>query len=219
MLSDLAYAELFRQQSAALGAAGAGRDRYRRRVHLDVEDLFDAGLAHRLCGRQRAHHRGARAGEIYLDYGAFTPVQVAATAALNGPDDCIHEMRATYKRRRDVLVESLRPRRLARAGAARLHVRLGADPRAVPSLGSVEFSTLLVEKGRGRGLSRHRLRRARRGLCAHRAWSRTSSASARPPATSAAFLKAAPKSCVVPPGPTALTRRLPQVDDVRWLRR
>src|SRR3712207_8485683 len=35
----------------------------------------------------------------YLDYGAFTPVQVAATAALNGPDDCIREMRATYKRR------------------------------------------------------------------------------------------------------------------------
>src|ERR1700748_23774 len=47
----------------------------------------------------------------YLDYGAFTPIQVAATAALNGPDDCIHEMRATYKRRRDVLVESF-----ARAG-------------------------------------------------------------------------------------------------------
>src|SRR5260370_31666866 len=42
----------------------------------------------------------------YLDYGAFTPVQVAATAALNGPDECIQEMRATYKRRRDVLVES-----------------------------------------------------------------------------------------------------------------
>src|SRR5215475_7658599 len=42
----------------------------------------------------------------YLDYGAFTPIQVAATAALNGPDACIHEMRAIYKRRRDVLVES-----------------------------------------------------------------------------------------------------------------
>jgi alanine-synthesizing transaminase len=42
----------------------------------------------------------------YLDYGAFTPIQVAATAALNGPDDCIHEMRATYKKRRDALVEN-----------------------------------------------------------------------------------------------------------------
>ena len=51
---------LFRRQSAAVGAAGAGRDGRRGRVHLDVEDLFDAGLAHGLRGRQRAHHRGAR---------------------------------------------------------------------------------------------------------------------------------------------------------------
>ena len=46
------------------------------------------------------------AGETYLDYGAFTPIQVAATAALNGPDDCIREMRDTYRKRRDALVES-----------------------------------------------------------------------------------------------------------------
>src|SRR6202451_3573997 len=42
----------------------------------------------------------------YLDYGAYTPIQVAAAAALNGPEDCIREMRAIYKRRRDVMVES-----------------------------------------------------------------------------------------------------------------
>src|SRR5437764_922422 len=42
----------------------------------------------------------------YLDYGAFTPIQAAAVAALNGPEDCIHEMRATYKKRRDALVDS-----------------------------------------------------------------------------------------------------------------
>ena len=42
----------------------------------------------------------------YLDYGAYTPIQVAAAAALNGPDDCVREMRATYKRRRDVMSES-----------------------------------------------------------------------------------------------------------------
>ncbi|RYY05679.1 MAG: aminotransferase class I/II-fold pyridoxal phosphate-dependent enzyme, partial [Alphaproteobacteria bacterium] len=39
----------------------------------------------------------------YLDYGAFTPIQVAATAALNGPQDCVDEMRALYRERRDVL--------------------------------------------------------------------------------------------------------------------
>jgi alanine-synthesizing transaminase len=43
----------------------------------------------------------------YLDYGAFTPIQVAAAAALNGPQDCVDEIRAIYKGRRDCLVESM----------------------------------------------------------------------------------------------------------------
>jgi alanine-synthesizing transaminase len=82
----------------------------------------------------------------YLDYGAFTPVQVAATAALNGPDGCIREMRDTYRRRRDVLVESF-----GRAGwqvpAPRASMFAWAPlPSAFRTLGSVEFSTLLVEQ-------------------------------------------------------------------------
>ena len=43
----------------------------------------------------------------YLDYGAFTPVQVAAAAALNGPQNCVEEIRNTYQRRRDVLISSM----------------------------------------------------------------------------------------------------------------
>jgi alanine-synthesizing transaminase len=43
----------------------------------------------------------------YLDYGAFTPIQVAAAAALNGPVEMIDEIRAVYKSRRDVLVKSM----------------------------------------------------------------------------------------------------------------
>jgi len=82
----------------------------------------------------------------YLDYGAFTPIQVAATAALNGPDDCIHDMRTTYRRRRDALVESF-----ARAGwqvpPPRASMFAWAPiPEPLQGLGSVEFSTLLVEK-------------------------------------------------------------------------
>jgi alanine-synthesizing transaminase len=82
----------------------------------------------------------------YLDYGAFTPVQVAATAALNGPEDCIREMRETYKRRRDVLVESF-----GRAGwpipAPRASMFAWSPiPEPFNTLGSVEFSKLLVEK-------------------------------------------------------------------------
>src|SRR5438876_5121208 len=82
----------------------------------------------------------------YLDYGAFTPIQVAATAALNGPEDCIQEMRATYKRRRDVLVEAF-----GRAGwdvpPPRASMFAWAPlPKAFRDVGSVEFSTILVEK-------------------------------------------------------------------------
>src|SRR6202012_1424128 len=82
----------------------------------------------------------------YLDYGAFTPIQVAATAALNGPDDCIVEMRETYKRRRDVLVETfghagwdIPPPRASMFAWAPM-------PEGFGTLGSIEFSTLLVEK-------------------------------------------------------------------------
>ncbi len=82
----------------------------------------------------------------YLDYGAFTPVQVAATAALNGPDDCIREMRETYKRRRDALVESF-----SRAGwiipAPSASMFAWAPlPEAFRPIGSVEFATMLVER-------------------------------------------------------------------------
>ncbi|MBU3890577.1 LL-diaminopimelate aminotransferase [Methylosinus sporium] len=82
----------------------------------------------------------------YLDYGAFTPVQVAATAALNGPDDCIKEMRAIYKKRRDVMVESF-----AQAGwpipapSASMFV-WAPIPERFSGLTSLEFSKLLIEK-------------------------------------------------------------------------
>jgi alanine-synthesizing transaminase len=82
----------------------------------------------------------------YLDYGAFTPIQVAATAALNGPEECIREMRECYRRRRDVLVESF-----GRAGwtvpAPRASMFAWAPiPEPLRGMGSIEFSKLLVEK-------------------------------------------------------------------------
>lgn len=82
----------------------------------------------------------------YLDYGAYTPIQVAASAALNGPDDCIHEMRAIYKKRRDVMVDSF-----AKAGwpipAPRASMFAWARvPERFAHLGSLEFSKLMIEK-------------------------------------------------------------------------
>jgi len=82
----------------------------------------------------------------YLDYGAFTPIQVAACAALDGPQDCIDEARAVYKKRRDVLVESF-----GRAGwdipspDASMFAWVPLPPK-FEHLGSVEFSKMLMQE-------------------------------------------------------------------------
>ena len=82
----------------------------------------------------------------YLDYGAFTPIQVAATAALNGPQECIDEIRATYKSRRDVLISSMK-----RAGwdipspPASMFAWAPLPPQ-FREIGSMAFSKLLIEE-------------------------------------------------------------------------
>ncbi|PYE89550.1 LL-diaminopimelate aminotransferase [Phyllobacterium leguminum] len=81
----------------------------------------------------------------YLDYGAFTPIQVAATAALNGDGADIAEVRAIYKRRRDVLVDSF-----TRAGwdipsPEATMFAWAPIPERFRKLGSLEFSKLLIE--------------------------------------------------------------------------
>ena len=82
----------------------------------------------------------------YLDYGAFTPIQVAACAALDGPQDCIDEARAVYRKRRDVLVEAF-----GRAGwdipspDASMFAWAPLPPKFA-YLGSVEFSKMLMQE-------------------------------------------------------------------------
>ncbi len=59
-----------------------------------------------MCGNRSLISALARL-KSYLDYGMFTPIQVAAIAALNGPQDCVIEIRDMYQRRRDVLCDGL----------------------------------------------------------------------------------------------------------------
>ena len=80
----------------------------------------------------------------YLDYGAFTPIQAAACAALNGPQDIVEKNRQLYHKRRDVMVESF-----ARAGweipSPRASMFAWAPlPPALADLGSLEFSKQLL---------------------------------------------------------------------------
>lgn len=147
ILSDLAYAEVYFDRDpppSVLQVPGA------MEVTVEFTSMsktysmpgWRIGFA---VGNERIIGALARV-KSYLDYGAFTPIQVAATAALNGPDDCIEEMRATYRRRRDALVESF-----GRAGwtipAPRASMFAWAPiPAPFEPIGSLEFSKLLVEK-------------------------------------------------------------------------
>ena len=84
----------------------------------------------------------------YQDYGMFQPIQIAATVALNGPRDCVEEIRDTYQQRRDVLCESLN-----RIGwevtPPKATMMVWAEiPDRFKKMGSLEFCKLLLEKAK-----------------------------------------------------------------------
>src|SRR5271167_2189471 len=147
VLSDLAYAEVFfddHPPPSVLQAPGA----------FDVAVEFTSmsktfsmagwriGFA---VGNERLLAALARV-KSYLDYGAYTPIQVAAAAALNGPEDCIKEMRATYKRRRDAMVESFAQAGWPIESPKASMFAWTPVPEKFRRLGSLEFSKLLIEK-------------------------------------------------------------------------
>ena len=82
----------------------------------------------------------------YLDYGAFTPIQVAAAAALNGPQDCIEEIRQVYKERRDVLISGLDAAGWSIPAPTSTMFAWAPLPPALRHLGSLEFSKLLLKE-------------------------------------------------------------------------
>ena len=147
VLSDLAYAEVYFDEEpppSVLQVPGA----------IDVTVEFTSmsktysmagwrmGFA---VGNERLCAALARV-KSYLDYGAFTPIQVAAATALNGPDDCIKEMRAIYKKRRDVMVESFAQAGWPIPSPSASMFAWAPVPERFASLSSLEFSSLLIEK-------------------------------------------------------------------------
>jgi len=84
----------------------------------------------------------------YLDYGAFTPIQVAAVAALNGPQDCVAEVRDLYRERRDVLVPGLNAAGWVVPNPEASMFAWAPIPPAYAHLGSVAFSKLLLARAR-----------------------------------------------------------------------
>ena len=109
VLSDLAYADIYFDDAnppPSIFQVDGAKD-----IAIEFQSLsktyampgwrmgFAAGNEHLIGALARI--------KSYLDYGAYTPIQVAAAAALNGPQDVADEIRAIYKSRRDVLVKSM----------------------------------------------------------------------------------------------------------------
>ena len=184
ILSDLAYAEIYFDTGpppSILQVPGA------RDVAVEFTSLSKTysmpGWRIGFAAGNRDLVRALARIKSYLDYGAFTPIQVAAAAALNGPQDCVAEIRERYRERRDVLVDSFaqagwpvpRPRatmfawapippawRAAGSLAFAKALLTGADVAVAPGIGFGEYGEgyvrlALVE-------NRQRIRQAARNI-------------------------------------------------------
>jgi alanine-synthesizing transaminase len=147
VLSDLAYAEIYfddKPPPSILEVPGA------RDIAVEFTSLsktysmagwrigFAVGNARLIAALGRV--------KSYLDYGAFTPIQVAATAALNGPQDCIEEIRERYKARRDVLVDGLKQAGWDITPPAASMFAWAPIPEEYRALGTMAFAKLLLER-------------------------------------------------------------------------
>jgi alanine-synthesizing transaminase len=84
----------------------------------------------------------------YFDYGTFTPIQVASIAALEGPQECVHEICEIYRKRRDVLVEGLNKMGWPVASPKATMFVWAKIPEQYRKLGSLEFSKLLLTEAK-----------------------------------------------------------------------
>lgn len=82
----------------------------------------------------------------YVDYGTFTPIQVAATAALNGPQACVEEIRQMYKTRRDALIDGLHAAGWEVPSPAASMFAWAPIPEKYREMGSLEFAKLLMRE-------------------------------------------------------------------------
>lgn len=147
ILSDLAYSEIYFDREpppSVLEVPGA--------IDITVEFTslsktynmpgWRMGFA---VGNERLIGALARV-KSYLDYGAFTPIQVAAAAALNGPQECVGDIRDVYRARRDCLVDAFGRAGFEVPAPPATMFAWCPIPEPFRALGSVEFAKRLIEK-------------------------------------------------------------------------
>jgi alanine-synthesizing transaminase len=145
ILSDLAYAEIYFdvEPPPSILQVPDARDIAVEFTSLSKTYSMPGWRIGFAAGNRRLIQALARI-KSYLDYGAFTPIQVAAAAALNGPQDCVDEIRQRYKERRDVLVESFAAAGWEIPSPQATMFAWAPIPTAWQEVGSLEFSKRLL---------------------------------------------------------------------------
>ena len=149
IISDLAYAEIYFEENpppSILQVKGA------KDIAVEFTSLsktysmpgWRIGFA---SGNSKIISALARI-KSYLDYGTFTPIQVAAIAALEGDQECVADIRKTYQKRRDVLCEGLMAAGWPVVVPKATMFVWARIPEKFRHLGSLEFSKLLIKEAR-----------------------------------------------------------------------
>lgn len=146
IISDLAYAEVYFEGEpppSILQVPGA------RDIAVEFTSLSKTysmpGWRVGFCTGNKKLVAALMRVKSYVDYGAFTPIQVAATTALNGDQSCIDEMRARYKSRRDVLISGLAAAGWEVPSPPATMFAWAPLPAEFADLGSLEFSKILLQ--------------------------------------------------------------------------
>ncbi|WP_374087961.1 alanine transaminase [Methylomicrobium lacus] len=100
-----------------------------------------------MCGNKKLVGALARI-KSYLDYGTFTPIQIAAITALEGPQDCVHEIASMYQRRRDVLCDGLNATGWPVEKPKATMFVWAPIPEPYKEMGSLEFSKKLLHEAK-----------------------------------------------------------------------
>ena len=146
ILSDLAYAEIYFDDNPPPSILQVPRGRDIAVEFTSMSKTYSmagwrVGFA---AGNKELIGALARV-KSYLDYGAFTPIQVAAVAALNGPQDCVEVHRNTYKARRDVLIAGLAAAGWDVPSPKATMFAWAPLPDEFKEMGSMEFAKLLMQ--------------------------------------------------------------------------
>ena len=147
ILSDLAYSEIYFTSTPppSIFQVEGAKDIAVETISLSKTYSMAGWRMGFAVGSRRLIHALARV-KSYLDYGAFTPIQVAACAALDGPQDCVEQARDIYRKRRDVLVESFGDAGWDIAPPDASMFAWAALPSDYEGMGSLEFSKQLMSQ-------------------------------------------------------------------------